>query len=259
MLGRASSLLRLFAPALLMLVSGPAAMASERPADECVILLHGLARGSGSMNKLAVALEEAGYAVSNVDYPSRSEPIEALAPPAVETGLKACREAAAKRIHFVTHSMGGILVRQFLSERPIPELGRVVMLAPPNRGSEVVDRLRRVPGFGLINGPAGAQLGTGEESVPLRLGPATFELGVIAGSRTVNPILSSYLPDPDDGKVSVESARLEGMRDFIVLPYSHTFIMRRAETIRQTLYFLVHGRFDHPAPRGDAGETLPAP
>jgi pimeloyl-ACP methyl ester carboxylesterase len=151
-------------------------------------------------------------------------------------------------IHFVTHSMGGILVRYYLARHTVPELGRVVMLAPPNQGSEVVDRFSKMPGYETVNGPAGYQLGTAPDSVPNSLGPVTYPVGVIAGTESVNLLLSSALPDPDDGKVSVERTRVEGMADFITVEASHPFIMRDDEAIRQALFFLQVGHFAHDTP-----------
>ncbi len=193
------------------------------------------------MESLADAIADEGFDVVNVDYPSREHSIEALAPIAVHKGLGGC--PVDTTVHFVTHSLGGILIRYYLAERSLPRLGRVVMLAPPNQGSEVVDRLKEMPGFGLLNGPAGDQLGTDADSVPRSLGAVEFELGVIAGSSTFNPILSLYLPNPDDGKVSVASTRVDGMSDFIVLPYTHTFMMQAPEVARQTIQFIHHGEF----------------
>ena len=214
-------------------------------APDCVVLLHGLARTAASMARLEEALTDAGFAVANIDYPSRKHPVEQLAPLAMEEGLAACRSRRAETVHVVTHSLGGILVRYYLAEHHWPELGRVVMLGPPNRGSQVVDKLAWVPGFGLWNGPAGFQLGTGEASLPRQLGPARFAVGVIAGTRSLNPVFSRFLPGPDDGKVALESTKLEGMQDFLALPHTHTFMMRSAEVIRQTIFFLRNGRFDH--------------
>ncbi len=214
-------------------------------AEQCVVLLHGLGRTDASMRKIERALSDDGYAVVNLKYPSRSAPIAELADAAIEGGLESCRERDASSIHFVTHSLGGILLRHYLSGRDIDGLGRSVMLAPPNQGSEAADRYRRVPGFGLLNGEAGYELGTGDDSVPLQLGPVDFDLGVIAGDRTIDPVTSLMLPNPDDGKVSVASTRVEGMNDFIVLHHSHAFIMRSKETIRQIRHYLQRGRFDH--------------
>lgn len=213
-------------------------------ASDCVVLLHGLARTSMSMNKMERELAAAGFLTANIDYPSREHTVEALAETAVPDGIAACRmQDGADRIHFVTHSLGGILVRQYLSNHDLPELGRVVMLGPPNQGSAAVDELRDVPGFDWLNGPAGRQLGKGENSVPLQLGPADFELGVIAGNRTIDPITSAVLENPDDGRVSVEDTKLDGMADFVVVEHSHAFMMRMPRTIELTKAFLRDGRF----------------
>jgi hypothetical protein len=217
-------------------------------AAECVVLLvvllHGLARTASSMERMQEALKDAGFETVNVDYPSREHPIEVLAPLAVGQGLEGCRKATGmETIHFVTHSLGGILVRQYLTTNDIPELGRVVMLGPPNQGSAAVDKLRDVPGFDWVNGPAGVQLGKGEGSVPLGLGPADFELGIIAGTRSIDPIVSAVLEDPNDGRVSVEDTKLEGMNDFVSVPHSHAFMMRMKRPIKLTIQFLRTGSF----------------
>jgi pimeloyl-ACP methyl ester carboxylesterase len=165
---------------------------------------------------------------------------------AIGNGLVRCESNdAIEKIHFVTHSLGGILVRKYLIDHDIPRLGRVVMLGPPNQGSAAVDELEDLPGFDWINGPAGRQLGKGADSVPLQLGPAEFELGIIAGNRSIDPITSAVLDDPDDGKVSVEDTKLEGMDDFIVVEHSHAFIMRLQNPIELTIRFLQTGSFNH--------------
>ena len=217
---------------------------SAASAAECVVLLHGLARTSSSFNAMQEALEEDGYRTANVDYPSREHEIAELASIAVEDGLATCRAGEdIEKIHFVTHSLGGILVRQYLSTETVDELGRVVMLGPPNQGSNAVDDLVGVPGFDWINGPAGRQLGKGEASVPLALGPVDFELGVIAGNRTIDPITSAVLEDPDDGRVSIEDTKVEGMDDFIIVEHSHAFMMRMQRPIELTKKFLRTGSF----------------
>lgn len=216
--------------------------------SQCVILLHGLGRTSFSMQKMAGVLTESGYLTSNVHYDSRDFTIEQLAVMAIGEGLAECREMKASQIHFATHSLGGILVRYYLEQHSIDELGRVVMLAPPNHGSEVIDVFGRVPGFFAITGEPAPQLGTsGPESIPAQLPPVDFELGVIAGNRSISPFFSMALPERDDGKVTVESTRVEGMSDFIEVPFTHTFIMQRDAVITQVLHFLEQGRFDHQA------------
>lgn len=212
--------------------------------NECVILLHGLARTALSMQRMKRLLEGNGYYVANVDYPSRDHEIEVLAPLAIEDGLDQCGEnSGTSTVHFVTHSLGGILVRVYLTDNAIANLGRVVMLAPPNQGSKAVDEMERIPGFDWLNGPAGYQLGKGPESVPLQLGAPDFDFAVIAGNRTIDPITSAVLDDPDDGKVSVSDTRLEGMRDFVVVPVSHAMIMQNREVIRLVMNYLARGSF----------------
>ncbi|MEJ2743798.1 MAG: alpha/beta hydrolase [Gammaproteobacteria bacterium] len=208
---------------------------------DCVVLLHGLARTEHSMEKMAKDLEKEDYVVSNYGYPSTRLEIEVIARVHVPKAIAQCGQV--KTVNFVTHSLGGIVLRKYLSQNRLENLGRVVMLGPPNKGSEVVDRLKSVPGFKLINGPAGLQLGTGEDSIPNSLGPVTYSVGIIAGSSTFNPILSQMLPNPDDGKVSVERTKVEGMTDHVVMPVTHTFMMRNKDVIDQVKTFLNSGKF----------------
>ncbi len=210
---------------------------------ECVILLHGLNRSLRAMEDMARALQDAGYSTANVDYPSQSGTVETLAPMAVDLGVERCRQSGATTIHFVTQSMGGILLRYQQQEQPIPELARVVMLGPPNQGSEVVDRTREWSLAELFSGEAGLQLGTDAESIPAKLGPVDFELGVIAGVGTINPFMSAILPDFDDGKVTVESTRVDGMADFMIVDSSHRYLMNSQTVIKNTVAFLQTGAF----------------
>ncbi len=212
-------------------------------AGDCVVLLHGLNRTSASMTQLQAALENEKFTVANIDYPSREQPIEELAKIAVADGIDQCQEQSPDSIHFVTHSLGGILVRQYFQSNELDQLGRVVMLGPPNAGSEAVDKLKDIPGFELLNGPAGEQLGTSETAIPALLGPVDFELGIIAGSMSINLILSSLIPGQDDGKVSVENTKVEGMSEFVTLPVTHPFMMSNASVIEETIHFLSHGKF----------------
>ncbi|MDM8539174.1 alpha/beta fold hydrolase [Desulfobacterales bacterium HSG17] len=212
--------------------------------NEWVILLHGLTRSPGSMHKMAKQLEKNGYHVINQGYPSTRFAIETLAEKFIPKALEKCSTGNAARIHFVTHSMGGILVRYYLAHHDISNLGRVVMLSPPNHGTEAVDKLGWTTPFKWLNGPAGQQLGTGPESIPNILGPVNFDLGVITGDRSINWFLSCMIPGPDDGKVSLKSANIQGAADFLVLHATHPFIMKKKHVIRQTISFLQRGRFE---------------
>ena len=216
-------------------------------AAEHVILLHGLCRTSASMNAMQRALTAAGYTVTNLDYPSRTASVAELSEAAIGPALAECRRHDATRIHFVTHSLGGILVRSYFGRHAATaDIGNVVMLGPPNQGSEVVDRLGDWPVFSWINGPAGRELGTAPNSTPNQLGPTTLRVGIIAGIRSVNWINSLLIPGDDDGKVSVERTKLAGMSDHLVIAATHPFLMRNQLAIRQTLAFLSSGLFERP-------------
>ncbi len=219
-------------------------VAPPETAPEGVILLHGLCRSDASMKKMAQRLGDAGFVVENVSYPSRTADVETLAANAIESALANPSLADCPRIHFVTHSLGGILVRAHYSKRDRGRLGRVVMLGPPNQGSEVVDALKPWRFFNKLNGPAGKELGTTADSTPNRLGPVNFECGVIAGDRSVNWINSlAMIRGKDDGKVSVERTKVEGMKEHVVVHTTHTFMMRNREVIEKTIRFLKTGSF----------------
>lgn len=232
------------AACMMMLLASPAgalAGADDACERQSVFLLHGLGRTPRSMRKLERELGQRGYKVHNLNLPSRREPVESLA----DRVSEAVRQSVApgERVSFVTHSLGGIVIRSYLSRRPTVNLGRVVMLAPPNRGSELADVLNAIPVLRGIAGPTRRALGT-NSLMPL-FGRADFELGIIAGTRSFNPLSWFLIPGPDDGVVAVESTKLPGMADFVTVRRSHSFIMNAPEVIAQTLRFLDTGAFRH--------------
>jgi triacylglycerol lipase len=218
--------------------------ASSGTTPESVVLLHGLGLNSSSMRTIRQALKADGYRVCSVNYPSREHPIDTLVTRFVRPRIARCfpeKASGRLQLHFVTHSMGGILVRR-LSTLPDStqyfRVGRVVMIAPPNQGSEVVDSMAGSWWFGgaldAWGGPAGHELGTDPESMPsrlARLGPPPFIFGVIAANKSLDPLFSEWIAGRDDGKVAVENTKLEGMSDFIEIPASHTLILWKDETV----------------------------
>ncbi|MDM8558931.1 alpha/beta fold hydrolase [Candidatus Parabeggiatoa sp. HSG14] len=222
----------------------PAQVIKEK--NESVILLHGLSRTSWSMNALESHLSSQGFKVFNIDYPSTKHPIKTLVKNVAEQ-IKQAKIESADKIHFVTHSLGGIITRLYLQENPLNNVGRVVMISPPNQGSELTDNLKNNWIYQFATGPAGQQLGTESSSIPNQLGSVNFDLGVITGNATLNPFYSYLIPGKDDGKVSVERAKVSGMKDFLVVPHSHTFIMNSKEVKEQVVYFLENGKFRRPS------------
>ncbi len=214
-------------------------------ASDCVILLHGMGRSATSMNKMESQLESAGYTVWNKSYASTKEPIEDLALTHVQSGVDYCQTQQAESIHVVTHSLGGILIRVYLQDNLIKNLGKVVMLSPPNKGSEVADLLKDWKLYQWLTGPAGQSLGTEKTSIPNTLKAINAPIGIITGQHSSDPWFSVYIPGDDDGKVSVESAKLEEMHDFLVVDAGHTLIMRDSFVIQQTKTFLQEGKFNH--------------
>ncbi|MGI4977718.1 MAG: esterase/lipase family protein [Janthinobacterium lividum] len=212
-------------------------------AGDRVLLLHGIARRSGSLASLERAVAAAGYRTLNLDYPARRKPLEELVED-VHRMAGAFVGAQDGRVHFVTHSMGGLLARAYVARHRPAALGRVVMLAPPSQGSEVADLLARNRIYQRFFGPAGAQLGTCRDG-RLRdlLGTVDYTLGVIAGDRSIYPLSWLLIPRANDGRVSVARTMVVGMADHIVVHATHPMMMRNRRVFDQTVHFLRHGRF----------------
>lgn len=219
---------------------------------EVVVALHGLFRARTSMARLCRYLHDAaGFACCNVSYPSTRADLETHAAnlASVVAGL-----SGAERVHFVGHSLGNIVVRRYLAARekavdaPLPDIGRVVMIAPPNRGAQLARRLARLGLLHVVLGKAFTALGSEPASFEAELATPR-EFGIIAGARGRESGYNPLLVGDDDLVVSVEETRLDGAADFLAVPATHTFIMNRPEVQRQTAHFFRHGKFDRPEPK----------
>ncbi len=230
---------------LLLISANSTGYAQEEKNDnkDYVILLHGMSRTKRSMQKLENYLNKNGFKTVNPGYPSTEKSIEKIASEDIATAIEICKNAGAKKIHFVTHSLGGIALRQYLQTNELPEGSRVVMLAPPNKGNELTDFFKDYYIYKKITGPAGQALTTGPDSLPNKLKPVKAEIGVIAGSLSVNPLYSTIVPGQDDGKVSIESTKLKEMTDFTIVSGCHPFIMKDKTAMKETVHFLQHGKF----------------
>ncbi len=220
---------------------------NETALNECVVLIHGLARTHRAMSGMQDFLTAAGYHTVSMGYPSTSKNIEQIAVDHFPAALEQCLQFQPSSVHFVSHSLGGIVLRTVFKSRKPQKMGRVVMLSPPNQGSEISDSLKDWWFYKWLNGPAGQQLGTDENSHPNQLGPVDYPVGIITGDRYsfFDFWFSSIIPGPDDGKVSVASAAVEGMSDFLVVHEAHSFIMNAEYVQEETLYFLKNGIFNH--------------
>ena len=221
--------------------TGPEANERQNGRQEVIVLLHGLGRSARNLLILEWRLRAKGYRVCNVDYDTRVGGIEEILRD-VGPQVAACEEGA-QSVHFVTHSLGGLVLRALLESQPLPKARRAVMLAPPNRGSEIADRLRAWNVTSAVLGPLAGQLGTRETDLPQRLPMPRIPFAVIAGDRWVNPVGPLWLPAPHDGTVSVASTKLDGMADHLVVPHTHTFIMNSSQVANQIDAFLQEGRF----------------
>ncbi len=210
-----------------------------------IILLHGMGRTGRSLRKTERAFKKLDYHVVNQGYPStsRRQGIEELAHNFIPQALAEC--GLGKPVHFVTHSLGGILLRMYLQSHTLPPGSRAVMLAPPNQGSEVAEVMRAWFLYRWLMGKPGQQLGTGIGSIPLALKPIDLEIGIITGNFSIEPWFSRLLAGENDGKVSVSGAKLENARDFLVVPHSHSFIMQKERVVQETIHFIQHGFFTH--------------
>lgn len=198
------------------------------------------------MRPIERALRDHDYEVLNLGYDSRRADIATLA---AEVAAAIVAWNATDPLDFVAHSLGAIVLRAAVANAWLPaaRVRRVVMLGPPNRGTELADVLPKLPVVGSwytrYFGPAGGELGTGPSSVPSRLPAPTFQVGVIAGTKTLNPLTSGILGGTNDGTVRTDRVTLDGGTDMLLVPHSHSMLMLSPVVLEQTLYFLDSGHF----------------
>ena len=227
----------------------------NEPGADRVLLLHGIARRSGSLARIERAVAAAGYRTLNLDYPARRKSLEELVED-VHRRAGAFTGGQDGRVHVVSLSMGGLLARAYVARHRPPGMGSVVMLAPPNQGSEIADLLSGNRLYRGFFGPAGAQLGTRrDEQARSLLGTVDYPLGVIAGDRSIDPLSWLLIPGPNDGRVSVARTMVDGMADHVVMHATHATMMWNRQVRDQTIHFLQHGCFTRGASRV---RTLPS-
>jgi pimeloyl-ACP methyl ester carboxylesterase len=218
--------------------------ASANATQDGVVLLHGISRTALSFRKMQLALERAGFTTLNLDYASRRKALEGLAED-IHPAIQPFADRIDGSVHFVCHSMGGLLARVYIARHRPKHLGRVVMLGTPNGGSEIADRLKNIGVYRAFFGPAGQQLGTQRDAaIEALFPPIDYPVGIIAGNRSIDPLAGTMLPKPHDGRVSVANTKLEGMADHVVVAASHPWLLRNSDTIVSTIAFLRSGKFD---------------
>jgi len=241
---------RLVLFSLIMLFAGCSSTAYQyilsrgEASDAFVILVHGLRGKSDDFLKMEKALLAEGFNVCRVAYPSTEYTIEVLADSASGHAILRCEQAGSDTLHFVAHSMGSILVRYYLQEHDVPQLGRVVLISPPNHGTPLIDKFKGSKLFRNYNGPAGMQLSAADDAFVQSLEKPDYPVGVIMSTKSINPIESAVIPGEDDGRLSIESAKLDGMADFVLVRSNHHVSMKKEETIKQVLNFLKNGQFE---------------
>ena len=217
---------------------------SAAATQDGVVLLHGISRTALSFRKMQLALEGAGFTTLNLDYASRRKALEGLAED-IHPAIQPFADRIDGSVHFVCHSMGGLLARVYIARHRPKHLGRVVMLGTPNGGSEIADRLKNIGVYRAFFGPAGQQLGTQRDAaIEALFPPIDYPVGIIAGNRSIDPLAGTMLPKPHDGRVSVANTKLEGMADHVVVAASHPWLVRNSDTIVSTIAFLRSGKFD---------------
>ena len=213
--------------------------------NDYVVLMHGLWNSSSRMKKFEDYFSNKGYQVLNIDYPTTETPIQSIESRYLGPIINAIPFQTGQKVHFVTHSMGGLVLRDYLRKNQLPQLGRIVMISPPNGGSEWANLLINNAFYRWAAGPAAFDLRTVDNDFLSKLGAVTYELGIIAGNKTYAESFQDVIPGPDDGMVGVESMKLPGMRDLIIIHEHHRGLTWNLEAMNQAWFFIKSGQFQH--------------
>jgi pimeloyl-ACP methyl ester carboxylesterase len=219
---------------------------SQAASQEVVVLLHGVASVPLSMKYLEKGFEEEGYTVLNLGYPSTRESIgenAAAIRAEILEYVDSLDPGTEVTVHLVAHSLGNLVARRAMSDG-IPNLGRMVMIAPPNHGSFVAEAVKHLNIFFWIYGESGQQLSADNRAFFEELPEPSCSFGIIAGGKGNNEGFLPLIPGDDDGVIRVETTRLPGADDFTIIDAEHTLILFKKETLRQTVHFLRNGYFE---------------
>ncbi|WOT06868.1 alpha/beta fold hydrolase [Shewanella youngdeokensis] len=217
---------------------------TEQLDKELVVLAHGLGRSDTAMWRLATRLEQAGYKVCRLDYASIGESVEAVLAQTSKQ-IDACIQYAPK-VHYVGHSLGGLVIRAYLQNNhvlPKESIGEVVLIGTPNKGSELADHLSD-SWLMQLGGGISRALMTGSNSLGNRLEELDLNIGIIAGTKS-SSLTNDKFTGANDGLVSVESAKLKNMSDFIAIDVNHSQMRNNQEVALQTIHFLQKTTFKH--------------
>lgn len=210
---------------------------------EGIILIHGIFRTNSCMKKIARLFENKNYKTLNIEFPSTKYDILSLAK-IIHQEVKEFAQQVTK-IHFIGHSIGGLIIRTYLNIYSLENLGRVVMLGTPNNGSEIADFLKDFYLYKKLYGPAGQQLITDQSKFKNIFGSINYELGVIAGISSFHFIANKIIGKESDGRVSVISTKVEGMKDHITIKSTHVGLTSNKEAWQFTKNFIETGNFNY--------------
>lgn len=207
-----------------------------------IILLHGINGSSSELANIEAYLVSQDESVENIDYPSTEYPIEVLVSDYVGPMLEQfAREVDT--VHFACHSMGNIVLRYYLKDHPDYPYGRIVMMGPPNQGSQLTDTFKKWKYYKKRYGPAGDQIGTDVEDLLNLSKQLPRDVGIIAGTKTMFFLYSWIIPGKDDGKVSHSSMKSPGYRAFVTVPYHHDEMTYKEDLAELILNYIKNGEF----------------